>query len=165
MFFMISLPDIYLDFIWLAFHLMLQHAPVSSEIIMMYPSLFLQSHNRWYDWISSAAAKSFLTWISPRIFSRFTSYLMTKSPSIMVLSHPGHFCCCSSVGEKEMCACKTQDSRVQRLCLNKNDIWENSDQKNSVFTFVSAMVVSTRESRSLVRKVAVVSTKASPWGS
>lgn len=44
------------------------------------------------------------TWMSPRPASRFTSYLMIKSPSIIVPSQPGHFLCCSIVGEKEMCA-------------------------------------------------------------
>lgn len=44
------------------------------------------------------------TWMSPRLASRFTSYLMIKSPSIIVPSQPGHFLCCSIVGEKEMCA-------------------------------------------------------------
>lgn len=46
-----------------------------------------------------------LTWMFPSVCARFTSYFMTKSPSICVPSQPAHVLCCSIVGEKEMCAC------------------------------------------------------------
>ena len=53
-----------------------------------------------------------LTWMSPRLFARFTSYLMIKSPSISVSSQPGHFLCWSIVGENEMWAWQ-EDKYVQ----------------------------------------------------
>lgn len=71
-----------------------------------------------YNWFLCADEKSRqLTWTSPRLSSRFTSYLTMKSPSSLVPSQPGHFLCCSSVGENETCAWETERSTLI-YCVN-----------------------------------------------